>query len=57
MLGRKSGPKSSTAPSERRLKNSAVKMISCMTPSMSDLLMDLKVCSSVNFCPFWLATL
>lgn len=57
MLGRKRGPKSSTAPSERRLKNSAVKMISCMTPSMSDLLMDLKVCSSVNFCPFWLATL
>ena len=32
-------------------------MVSCKTPSMSDLLMDLKVCSRVYLSPFWLATL
>lgn len=57
MLGLKRGPKISAAPSILTLKNSAVNWTSCNTPSISVLLIDLKVCSRVYFCPFWVATL
>jgi hypothetical protein len=56
-LGLKRGPNSYIAPSDFKLKNYAQKITSLKTPSIKALLIDLKICYKVNFCPFWLATL